>query len=632
MMEHRDFEATFAAIVETIDAATLMGGGKTIAPPLANDSVSELLARASDGVLRDGTTIGEGGMGIVRESEQLAVGRSIAVKTLKAEQRSNAAILKLLQEAWITGALEHPNIVPIYDVQVSGGVPRILLKRIEGKSWADELYEEGSVLSEAGLDDARLERHLRILLQVARAAHFAHTRGFLHRDIKPENVMLGAHGEVYLLDWGIAVALDDDGSGRFPMASEQHHMAGTPAYMAPEQLGGREPNLGAHTDVFLLGATLYEILTGHAPNRGDGDIRSLLQSVFQCEHELPPSVPPGLRAIVNTALQMRPEDRFESADAFRTAVEAFLEHRGSERLVERAARSQAALTSALEAEDDDAVDSLYRECVFGYQAALEAWPQNTKAREQLDGITVIRAAYAIERGHLGSARSALRTLSGAAPRHLQDALEKAERKVAQKESDLSRLRDDVDFAVAIRTRTFLIATFGAFFVGAPLLQALYRPTIATAMIGVSVQVVILTGLMVWARDSMLRTRLNRALGLALFSIGGASLVWIVTAYLFDFHVFEARLGLYPIWSLGAVVAASALGRAHIPFALGFIPAFIVSAWDIRYFGFAAAGASALAFGGSFCLHLKERRRLGIPMFGSSTRGLANEEARSAVDS
>ncbi len=620
LMKSAEFEKTLAAFVQTVNAATLISGGQTIAPPVGNESISELLERASQGAVRDGATLGEGGMGIVRESEQLAIGRSIAVKTLKPGQHTSPAILKLLQEAWITGALEHPNIVPIYDVQVTDGVPRILLKRIEGKSWADQLKEE-----EGERDDASLEKHLRILMQVAQAAHFAHTRGFVHRDIKPENVMLGAYGEVYLLDWGIAVAMEDDGTGRFPLASEQHHIAGTPAYMAPEQLGGADPKLGPATDVFLLGATLYELVTGSCPNASD-EPSGLLRQVFLCENPVPDSVPSTLRAILQRALARNPGDRFADANELRIAIEDFLEHRGSERLVDGALETQNRLTAAIESQDDDAVDGLFRECVFGYQAALEAWPENERARTQLDGISVVRAAYALENGHLGSARSALRYLSGTPPRHIREALQKAEENAAKKERDLSRLRDDGDFGIAIRTRTFFIGLLGLLLTISPLFHEVYAPSYQSALGGIAGQMVFFLAFIYWARESMFRTRINRTLVTVVGTTILVSGMWMLCGYCFDFEISQARLALFPIWGMGALLGSAALNAKLVPFAFGLFPATFLSAYRPEWTSYSVAAATLLLFAAAFVFHHFERKKRGIH-FRKSRRNRASQAAR-----
>ncbi|MGM0559223.1 MAG: serine/threonine-protein kinase, partial [Myxococcota bacterium] len=167
-------------------------------------------------------TLGEGGMGIVRLARQSPLERDVAVKTSK-KLTDPGAIHGLLQEAFITGHLEHPNVIPIYTLgQDESGAPLIVMKRVEGISWLAKLDDET-------LD---LEYHIDVLRQVANAVRFAHSKGIVHRDIKPENVMIGDFGEVYLLDWGIALSLDEP-KGLMP-TRENAKMAGTAQYMAPE--------------------------------------------------------------------------------------------------------------------------------------------------------------------------------------------------------------------------------------------------------------------------------------------------------------------------------------------------------------------------------------------------------------
>ncbi len=126
-----------------------------------------------------------------------------------------------------------------------------------------------------------------MLLAVCDALRFAHDRGILHRDLKPENVMLGAYGEVLVVDWGVAVSLRPQDAGRFPLARESRHIAGTPAYMAPEQVRGDGVDLGVWTDVYLVGAVLHELLTGRAPH----DANSVHASLFSAWRAEPPVLP-----------------------------------------------------------------------------------------------------------------------------------------------------------------------------------------------------------------------------------------------------------------------------------------------------------------------------------------------------
>jgi hypothetical protein len=160
--------------------------------------------------LRTIETIGQGGMGVVRLAEQVALGRRVAVKTLRPDRKSDQAAIDLLREAWVTGAVDHPNVVPVHDIGLDeDGSPVIVLKRIDGHSWAELMHDADRVRERFRVDDL-LTWNLEILIQVLFALRFAHSRGIVHRDLKPDNVMIGDFGEVYLLDWGIALSLRDD--------------------------------------------------------------------------------------------------------------------------------------------------------------------------------------------------------------------------------------------------------------------------------------------------------------------------------------------------------------------------------------------------------------------------------------
>ncbi|MFN7700504.1 MAG: serine/threonine-protein kinase, partial [Deltaproteobacteria bacterium] len=203
-----------------------------------NESIGLLAKRSVSERYEELGVLGVGGMGVVKLGQQRSLERAVALKSLKDGLESPSARLKLLREAWITGKLEHPNIVPVHDLGVDErGEPRIVLKRIEGASWSSLLTDRDEVRRRFDSEDL-LEWNLRVLLEVARALHFAHARGIVHRDLKPENVMIGSFGEVYLVDWGLAVALEDDGTSRLPLARDATELAGTPSYMAPEQWGG----------------------------------------------------------------------------------------------------------------------------------------------------------------------------------------------------------------------------------------------------------------------------------------------------------------------------------------------------------------------------------------------------------
>ena len=200
--------------------------------------------------------IGEGGMGTVYEAKQTNLDRAVALKRLKlASSHNKQAKRMFLAEAIASANLEHPNIVPIYDLaEDSAGLPFYTMKCINGHSWSKQ-FKLNSV-----------EDNLRILMAVADAVAYAHAHGVAHNDIKPSNVMLGDFGEVLLLDWGMATAVEAHGKA-VPL-KETEETGGTPAYMPPETALGQVDKQGYHSDVYQLGALLFHILTGKAPLPG----------------------------------------------------------------------------------------------------------------------------------------------------------------------------------------------------------------------------------------------------------------------------------------------------------------------------------------------------------------------------
>ena len=272
--------------------------------------------------------IAVGGMATVRALWDALLGRPLAVKKLKCDPTGDSQA-RFVAEARITGGLDHPNVLPIYDLcfDPTDGTPRLLMKLVEGQTL-------GSLLQEATEPPSgmRLERLLDVVLKVCDALSFAHSRGVIHRDLHPQNVMVGSHGQVYVMDWGLAVKRDE-------LAPPEHVPAdgtfgsGTPAYMAPEQAWGRTNDLDERTDVFGIGAILYEILTLRAPFEPIryGDAISLAREcrVVPPDEVVPASSPPArLCAIVMKALAEAREHRYQTVQALRDDVEGFLRSGG----------------------------------------------------------------------------------------------------------------------------------------------------------------------------------------------------------------------------------------------------------------------------------------------------------------
>lgn len=533
--------------------------GDTILPP-----AHESEARVSTARLELGKTLGEGGMGIVRVAKQASLGREVAVKTLRSEHTGQGFERRLLQEAWTTGTLEHPNIVPVYDIDLDeDNKPLIVLKRIEGRVWEELMHDPKAIGREHGSKDP-LEWNIRVLMQICRALQFAHRRGFVHRDLKPENVMVGSFGEVYVLDWGIAVALHDDGTGRFPLAADARAMAGTPSYMAPEMLGGDEPHIGPWTDVYLVGAVLYEILAGHAPHEGE-TLSEVLHSVLQGPS--PVKGYPELGRICERAMDIDRSARFENIEQFRLALEGFLRHRGARQLAERADVSQRAMNAHLKSGDDGAADAAFAECRFGYRAAIQSWTDFETAHERLRTaeLTMARADLAA-----GRPEAAQRLLAShpSIPPELRAALDDALSAQNEERQSMARLRDDASENVGKRTRSMVLALVCGLWVLGPVLREYFHSDNPwTAVFPSLISAVFVGSVLLWARESMQKTRINRSLagllGAVVLATLSANIIGVAAGL--DIETIDCLLPF--VWLTGTFVAVTTVHISVLPSAV-----------------------------------------------------------------
>ncbi len=331
-------------------------------------ALREIPSRDSDYELLE--TIGEGGMGVVYAARQASIDRTVAIKMLKADMSRNSDQReKFLSEAVVTGDLDHPNIVPIYDLGANeSGALFYSMKRVEGTPWSKVLA--GKSLAE----------NLEILMKVADAVGFAHARGVMHRDIKPENTMLGDFGEVLVMDWGLALS-----TASFRKAgsiSQTSSMGGTPAYMAPEMASGPLERIGPASDIYLLGAVLFEIISGKQPHTGQSVMKCLLAAA---QNEIVPVPQTGeLMSIALVAMASKPADRYQSVRDFQNAIRQYQSH--SESIV-LAARAEDDLRRA-EASGDY---QTFARAMFGFQEALALWDANDRAKT---GLSAARLAYA----------------------------------------------------------------------------------------------------------------------------------------------------------------------------------------------------------------------------------------------
>ncbi len=400
----------------------------------ASDSIFERVAtrRVADGSARGDleadyqivNKLGEGAMGIVFSARQTTIDRVVALKMAKPSfQQNEESRRRFLYEAQITADLDHSNIVPIHELGANeSGMLFYSMKLVQGTGW------------NAVIRKKTREQNLEIYMKVTDAIAFAHSKGVIHRDLKPENTMLGRFGEVFVTDWGTAinqtkdttglarparqgdkfvivqdgkkfrrgdtiaflnddevfeqrqiVSVDDIDPNRLYLRKKLSHtydslkdlrvmkmmnMAGTPCYMAPEMAGHDLPKISKLSDVYVLGAILYDIVTGRAPHTGKS-VTECLRAALDNNVIVTGNDDPLLK-IAYKAMESEPENRYQSVEELQDAVREYRRHAESIALTDR---SHELLEQAMVKGDYE----MYSRTVFGYRDAIELWPENQLA-------------------------------------------------------------------------------------------------------------------------------------------------------------------------------------------------------------------------------------------------------------
>ena len=376
--------------------------------------------------------IGRGGSSSIRRVFDKTLLRETALKVLDpAIGFRPTRALSFLDEARLTGQLEHPSIVPVHELGIGQtGSHYFSMKLIEGETLEKAVTDAG----EARLEPDSLRRFMRYFARTCEAIGFAHNRGVIHRDIKPENIMVGAFGQVYVMDWGIARILQSPrlanpdrrvvlpgGAARWRNES-RGDIIGTPLYMAPEQANGLNDELDERTDIFALGATLYYILTGCPPYERGSAMRILVQA--NCGDITPPSqrvangqVPLELDRIAMKAMAHNPEDRYQSCADLQQDIDAFIrgnwhlpqmKYVAGERIITQGEAGRDAYIIAegtctvIQAQDGAAqvLGELGPGDVFGELAIFSNAPRNASVEAKTD-VTLLEVSAKILAGAVG---------------------------------------------------------------------------------------------------------------------------------------------------------------------------------------------------------------------------------------
>lgn len=513
--------------------------------------------------------IAQGGMGVVHRARQRSVGRTVAVKTVH-DRKLDAP---LIYEALVTGYLEHPNIVPVHEILLDDdGAPLVVMKHIEGTVWRTMFADPHESTWRP------LKWHVGVAIQVCQALRFAHSRGIVHRDIKPDNVMIGEFDEVYLVDWGLAASLEE--GSRLPNLAAQHGYAGTPAYMAPEQLADDAPErVGVHTDVYLVGASLYHAVTGAQPRSGE-TLEAIRQQAL--EQPVPPvsrQVAPELADIIRKAMAPEPSDRYESVAALKQALEDYLEHRASAELVARGEVAVEELKACHEARDAIGAERAFFDATFKFRAARESWRGNREAQRRLDEVVRLRVEQLIARHAPVAARHTLALVDVADP----ELHAKVDRAVARQDKDKKRLRSyerGDDRHLGLMTRRLIGFGLGSVWIGLNVLVvALPVTSSATLLVGAIVAFLLSVVVIHRTRRVMWDVRLNRYNAAMALVAQIGHLVMLTVASIEGQPASQALIELLLPWAITAACIAVAVDRRILPTAVFYLLGYVLCRLD-----------------------------------------------------
>ena len=409
--------------------------------PLINFSGFSPISTPGTPEFEVGESLGAGGMGSVYTAVQTSMERSVAVKRSHDAAGQGATYQSVAKEGMLFGRLDHPNIPPVHMVgRDREGHACLVMKLIEGTDLRSMISDPKHPRWD-DVDGSPAMWLLDVFIQVTLAVEHAHSNNILHRDIKTENIMVGDFGQVFLIDWGIAIDMNEPGA-----AITTGKFVGTPCFAAPE-MATEGVQLDQRTDVYLLGAMLLEMISGGVLFKGRS-LKEILHRVRTGEREeIPATVPNALTQIIYKATDPNPNDRYESVREFRAAVHGYRSDRHHYQNIARAENQLDILEGFLHENRTDVITgyrfmTLAHESLALLKAAVRANVAIDLSRKLLARNVTIQTKYSIVNDQLGVANALVaeleRELGSSAPLvlELKSKIDQRASEIAQRESEL----------------------------------------------------------------------------------------------------------------------------------------------------------------------------------------------------
>ncbi len=548
----------------------------TLKLPDGADEKRHPLVPVTEDILEIQGELGRGGMAVVMEARQKSIDRQVAVK-MPLPGKSIGHYVELEREAYVLGLLEHPNILPIYTYTEQDGIPALVVKKVSGHLWSELIGDASEVKMLFQADDI-LKWNIEILLKVMDAVSFAHSQGIIHRDLKPSNVMIGAFGQVYLMDWGLAAGIEQQHREVLPIASEIEEVAGTTVYMAPEMVSQKYTKISDRTDAYLLGAILYQIMTGLPPHAAENE-DEIMRKIWHASPTFSDHLPDELVCICRKALRRKPGFRYDSVEEFQSALKQYLQHRGARILLFRAHELLNQLRFSLEEGVERAkLYSVFGPCRFAFQEAAKAWQGSREAAAGLRESTELMVDYELYRENPEAAASLLGE-SSIEEGTLYDLVQAALENFQAKQTQFLNLQDKADTKEGeyMRRRVLVVVAVGWILV-LILMQSFLRVTTYWSQVSSHLVFIVLWagfGLAAkeWITAKLINSRLYKTIALgAVFSLVldlGSSIAGISAEHAHAYHLF--------VFLACAMIAVAMVDWRIWPAVIAFFVAYLVGA-------------------------------------------------------